>query len=204
MLASALGACGGRASGTAGDEEGEGGRGETNVAGGRAGGDTGAGSQPGAGAAAGGEPGAGAAASGSAGATQAVPEPSSVTLLNPDGNVEGAAEPSLLGSCFRGFTTTVGKLKIVLDAFVQVPGDYMGDSIHLVMVSAYTNGREYHAGLQRPPFGETNLHVTSVSPRFVGSIDAKLYDSEDKDGVGPALELSLTFDVASPPGTCGR
>lgn len=122
--------------------------------------------------------------------------PSTVTLPASSAGAEASATPSQLGPCFRGFTADVGGMQLDLEAFVQAPGDYQGDSIHILYVTAITpDGRTFSASTLSEPFGEIALHVTAVSPRFVGNVQASLYARDDPRA--PPLTLSLAFDIAA-------
>ena len=119
--------------------------------------------------------------------------PNVVTLIQPSGDAEGIALPLTIGPCFRGFTSTIDSMRVEFMAFVQTPGDYQGDSIHILNLDAYlADGRVFSAGTSSA-LGEINLHVTAASPRFVGGLKGILYDRNAKDA--PPLTLSLAFDV---------
>jgi hypothetical protein len=134
-----------------------------------------------------------------AGATDA---PSTVTLLGPSGEAEAPASPTALGPCFVGFATFVGGMQIDFVAFVQEPGDYQGDPIHILYLSArLPDGRTFSASTNSEPYGEIDLHAVAVSPRFSGAVNAKIYDRADPSA--PPLAISLTFDVKGSSG-CGE
>lgn len=119
--------------------------------------------------------------------------PNIVTLIDPSGDAEAMATPFDAWPCFRGFTSTVNGMRVEFVAFVQTPGDYQGDSIHILNLDAYlADGRVFSAG-DSWPLGEIHLHVTAASPRFVGGLKGILYDRTAKDA--PPLTLSLAFDV---------
>jgi hypothetical protein len=141
---------------------------------------------------------AGATGTGAAGSSDA---PGTVTLLGSSGEAEATAITGL-GPCFVGFTTFVGGMDIDFMAFVQEPGDYQGDPIHILFLSArLPDGRTFSASTNSEPYGEIDLHAVAVSPRFSGAVNAKIYDRDDPSA--PPLALSLTFDVKGSSG-CGE
>jgi hypothetical protein len=138
---------------------------------------------------------AGAMASAGAGADGLSDAPGTVTLLGSSGEVEAPATPSMLGPCFLGFATFVDGMHLEFEAFVQAPGDYQGDSLHILFLAArLADGRTFSASTNSEPYGEIDLHVAAVSPRFFGAVKASLYDRDDPSA--PPLAISLTFDVA--------
>lgn len=123
-----------------------------------------------------------------------------VTLVSPEMDVDYAASPSTVGPCFRGFGASVAGVRVGFEAFVQAPGDYEGDPIHILYMEARNaEGRVFSASTNSEPFGEIHLHVTAVSPRFVGGVRGVLSAHDDPEAA--TLTLSLAFDVATS-GSC--
>ena len=93
-------------------------------------------------------------------------------------------------------------MQIDFVAFVQEPGDYQGDPIHILYLAArLPDGRTFSASTNSEPYGEIDLHAVTVSPRFSGAVYAKIYDRDDPSA--PPLTISLTFDVKGS-GGCGE
>ena len=139
------------------------------------------------------------AGGGAAGSSDA---PGTVTLLGSSGEAEAPATPTMLGPCFVGFATFVDGMYIDFVAFVQEPGDYQGDPIHILFLSArLPDGRTFSASTNSEPYGEIELHAVAVSPRFSGAVNAELYDRDDPSA--PPLTIALTFDVKGSSG-CGQ
>lgn len=129
--------------------------------------------------------------------------PNSVSLMGDgDGAVDqGATAVTGLGPCFRGFSAVLDGTHVELIAFVQEPGEYTGDSTHILSVQATTaDGRTYVADAGILEDGDITLHVSSVMPRFVGT--AQLLLVREGQPEADPLNLSLAFDVLSE-GVCG-
>jgi hypothetical protein len=141
-------------------------------------------------------------ASAGGGAVGSSDAPGTVTLLGSSGETEAPATPTMLGPCFVGFATFVDGMYIDFVAFVQEPGDYQGDPIHILFLSArLPDGRTFSASTNSEPYGEIELHAVAVSPRFFGAVNAQLYDRDDPSA--PPLTIALTFDVKGSSG-CGQ
>lgn len=85
-------------------------------------------------------------------------------------------------------------MRVELQAFVQEPGEYSGDPIHILYVRVETeDGRTFVASTNGSTDGEIALHVTSVSPRFAGQVTATLPDAGEPEAA--PLEVSITFDI---------
>jgi hypothetical protein len=139
------------------------------------------------------------AGGGAAGSSDA---PGTVTLLGSSGEAEAPATPTMLGPCFVGFATFVDGMYVDFMAFVQEPGDYQGDPVHILFLSArLPDGRTFSATTNSEPYGEIELHAVAVSPRFSGAVNAELYDRDDASV--PPLTIALTFDVKGSSG-CGQ
>jgi hypothetical protein len=146
------------------------------------------------------------------GGTKAVtsPEPTSpeapntVSLLDgeADANDNAANSDTSLGPCFPAFSAVPNGMRVGLIAFVQEPGDYTGDPIHILVAHATaSDGRSYVANAGGASYdGAIQLHVSSVVPRFAGTAELLLID-EAQPEMAP-LALSLAFDV-SWPRACG-
>jgi hypothetical protein len=96
---------------------------------------------------------------------------------------------------FQGFTAQLGDARVEFKAFVFEPGEYQGDSVHILWMHVeQADGSKYYAraGVYDST-GELNLHVVQVEPRFRGSLEAWL-TSED-DPTSDFLPLSLSFDI---------
>jgi hypothetical protein len=135
--------------------------------------------------------------------TTAPPHPSSVSLLDDEaGATDPAATPDAsLGPCFAGFSAALNGMRVGLIAFVQEPGDYAGDPIHILFAHAIAaDGRSYTASAGTAYDGDIHLHVSSVVPRFMGTAELLLID-EMQPEMAP-LALSLAFDI-SWPRACG-
>ena len=105
----------------------------------------------------------------------------------------------MLGTCFRGFDARVGDMWLEFNAFLERPGDYRSDSVdsvHILFLRVrLADGRSYLANTNSAMPGSIDLHVTTVSPRFIGRLTASL--PQEGAPVAPPLELSLRFDVSS-------
>ncbi|MES1184152.1 MAG: hypothetical protein ABUL60_10070 [Myxococcales bacterium] len=131
--------------------------------------------------------------------TTAPPAPSSVSLLDDVGGaVDDAALPDAsLGPCFAGFSASLDGMRVGLTAFVQEPGDYTGDPIHILFAHATTaDGRSYTGSAGTRYDGDIHLHVSSVVPRFMGTVELVLIDDAQPE-MAP-LALSLAFDISWP------
>jgi hypothetical protein len=125
--------------------------------------------------------------------------PSTVSLLGGDeGTSDPAATPDTsLGPCFASFSAVLNGMRVGLIAFVQEPGDYTGDSIHILFAHATaTDGRSYKGSAGINDDGQIQLHVSSVVPRFAGTAELLLID-EAQPELAP-LALSLAFDISWP------
>jgi hypothetical protein len=125
------------------------------------------------------------------------PVPSVVQLVTGDGGAPTAARatPECIPG-FQGFQATVDDQSIDFKAFVAQPGDYTGDSLHILWLDVKTaTGQNYRAAVV--PSGSTgriSVHVVAAEPRFVGSLEAVATDLDDANA--PPLVLALTFDIA--------
>ena len=125
--------------------------------------------------------------------------PSTVSLLGGDaGTTDHAATPDTsLGPCFASFSAVLNGMRVGLIAFVQEPGDYTGDSIHILFAHATAaDGRSYTGSAGINYDGQIQLHVSSVVPRFAGTAELLLLD-EAQPELAP-LALSLAFDISWP------
>lgn len=130
-------------------------------------------------------------------ATAAPQSPNSVSLIGGgDAAVDRAATADTsLGRCFVGFTAVLNGMRVGLVAFVQEPGDYTGDSLHVLFAQATTaEGRSYVASAGTMFEGAIALHVSSVVPRFVGTAELLLLNEAQPEA--DPLELTLAFDVS--------
>lgn len=99
-----------------------------------------------------------------------------------------------LGPCFVGFSAMLDGTRVGIIAFVQAPGDYVGDSTHILFAQATTpEGRSYAASAGVEYVGDIKLHVSSVVPRFVGTAELLLVDKAQPETT--PLPLTLAFDV---------
>jgi hypothetical protein len=122
--------------------------------------------------------------------------PNSVSLIGGDAVDDAAiADVTGLGPCFTGFSAVLDGTRVGITAFVQQPGEYSGDSTHILFAQATTaEGRSYTATAGTDYVGAIVLHVSSVVPRFAGSVKLLLIDETQPEAA--PLELSLAFDVA--------
>lgn len=131
-------------------------------------------------------------------APQPVPAPDAVSLAV-DGH-EPLVGGVVVATClayFEGFSGTIGGYTVEFEAYIREPGDYQGDAVEILYLSARSpDGREYCAtgGLTICPGGMVTLHARTVAPRFSGSIEAVAFDQNDSKA--SALSLTLSFDVA--------
>ena len=130
--------------------------------------------------------------------TTAPEAPNSVSLIGNGASAvdQGATADTGLGSCFRGCSAVLDGTHVGLIAFVQEPGEYKGDSVHILFAQATTaDGQAYVANAGTLYDGDITLHVSSVLPRFVGTVQLLLV-REGQPEADP-LNLSLAFDVLS-------
>ncbi|MBC8065654.1 MAG: hypothetical protein H7Y17_12560 [Chlorobia bacterium] len=82
-------------------------------------------------------------------------------------------------------------MRVGLIAFVQEPGDYTGDSVHVLFAQTTTPaGRSYVASAGTRFEGAIMLHVSSVVPRFVGTAELLLIDEAQPEA--EPLKLSAS------------
>lgn len=116
--------------------------------------------------------------------------------------VEGDIQASVVDASaeclpsFQGFVAKSGGTTIDFKAFIQEPGDYMGDPLRILWLDVQQpDGSGYNASTGAANMtGSILLHVETVSPRFTGSIEATLTNRSDP--AGQPLELQLSFDIA--------
>ncbi|MEO8904557.1 MAG: hypothetical protein ABI488_19285 [Polyangiaceae bacterium] len=127
-----------------------------------------------------------------------MPAPDAVSLVV-DGH-EPLVGETVVATClgyFEGFTSNGDGYSIEFEAFVQEPGDYRGDPVHILYLTVTSpDGREYCAsgGGAACPAGWVTLHARTVAPRFSGFIEAVAFDQNDAEA--PPMSLTLNFDVA--------
>jgi hypothetical protein len=144
------------------------------------------------------EPGGASAVGGSAnqGGSAPVEEPSVVEVSGDiQASVADAAAECL--SSFQGFVAKSGGMTIDFKAFIQEPGDYTGDALRILWLDVQQpDGSAYNASTGAAnATGSILLHVKTVSPRFVGSMEATLTNRSDP--TEEPLELQLSFDIAA-------
>jgi hypothetical protein len=123
-----------------------------------------------------------------------LPEPNVVFVNGEDGGVDRNA----MSNCLRGlqgFSAQAADMAIRFEGVVGKPGDYEGDSVHVLWLDVRRpSGEAYRASVGLPESGGSiSLHVEQVEPRFRGSLEAVL-PAEDDPTLMP-LKLSLTFDI---------
>jgi hypothetical protein len=138
-----------------------------------------------------------AAAAGSQGDVEArAPDPSVVRLVAGDGGLstdEHAIPECLAG--FQGFQAKLSGRAFDFKAFVAEPGDYTGDPVHILWLELREpDGRHYLATGGSPGPGTISLHVDTVEPRFIGSLEAIMPD--ETDTAAKPLNVKLEFDIA--------
>lgn len=138
-----------------------------------------------------------AAAAGLPGNVEAgAPDPSLVRLVAGDGGFstdEHATAACLTG--FQGFQANLGNRAFDFKAFVAEPGDYTGDPVRILWFGLREpDGRHYLATGGSPGPGTISLHVDTVEPRFIGSLEAVMSDQTDTEA--KLLKVKLEFDIA--------
>lgn len=130
----------------------------------------------------------------------AAPDPKDEPSMVQVGGREGEIDPQATPECmygFQGFSARVGGMSIEFHAFVSEPGDYEGDSVHILWLEVRrADGEHYLAtGGTAVESGNVSLHVARVAPRFIGRLEASMAFVDDP--MRAPLMLDLTFDIAA-------
>ena len=124
------------------------------------------------------------------------PDPSVVRLVADDGGLstDEHATPECLAG-FQGFQANLSGRVFDFKAFVAEPGDYTGDPVRILWLDLREpDGRHYRATGGSPGPGTIFLHVDTVEPRFIGSLEAVMSDQTDTEA--KPLNVKLEFDIA--------
>jgi hypothetical protein len=124
------------------------------------------------------------------------PDPSVVRLVAGDRGLstDEHATPECLAN-FHGFQAWLSDGAFDFKAFVAEPGDYTGDPVHILWLELReAAGRSYRATGGSPGPGAIFLHVDTVEPRFIGNLEAVMFDETDAEA--KPLNVKLEFDIA--------